>query len=190
MVERSKALQIYFKPGLAEDDLMLRVWHAARRRSRPQEIFRSMLREGLVQLVANGKLDESIIEECGLDAIVERRRQRTTKHSDRPAPAPQPPAHGYGYPSYPPYAPAPVAPVYPEPPHHYAPQRPAPQQPHHYEEIRPSPPPVERLRQETVEAVVVKPEPRAETSNDREIPREAPATADGTKPQRKLGKLM
>lgn len=187
MVERSKALQIYFKPGLSEDDLMLRVWQAARRRGRPQEIFRSMLREGLVQLVANGKLDDSIIEECGLDAIVERRRQRTAKHSDRPAAVQQPAAPGYGYPAYPPYAPPPV---YPEPPQYASPVRATPPAHHYEEERRPLPPPVEPPRHEIAEPVVARPEPRAEASEDRDIPPETPAREDGAKPQRKLGKLM
>lgn len=187
MVERSKALQIYFKPGLSEDDLMLRVWQAARRRGRPQEIFRSMLREGLVQLVASGKLDDSIIEECGLDAIVERRRQRTAKHSDRSAAAQQPAAPGYGYPAYPPYAPPPA---YPEPPQYAPAVRAAPPVHRYEEEPRRSPPPVERRRQEISEPVVARPEPRGEAREDREIPSETPALEDGSKPQRKLGTLM
>lgn len=107
MLERSKALQIYFKPGLKEDDVMLRVWQAAKRNARAQEIFRDMLREGLVALVANGTMPESIIEECGLDAIVERRRRRTAKHSDRQAATPAHPTPPYAYPGYPAY-PAPA----------------------------------------------------------------------------------
>jgi hypothetical protein len=107
MLERSKALQIYFKPGLKEDDVMLRVWQAAKRNARAQEIFRDMLREGLVALVANGTMPESIIEECGLDAIVERRRRRTAKHSDRQAAGVPQPVPPYGYPAYHPGYPAP-----------------------------------------------------------------------------------
>ncbi|NTF16814.1 hypothetical protein G6L37_00045 [Agrobacterium rubi] len=191
MVERSKALQIYFKPGLSEDDLMLRVWHAARRRGRPQEIFRSMLREGLVQLVASGKLDDSIIEECGLDAIVERRRQRTAKHSDRPS-APQPAqfAPGFGYPVHPPFSQAPPAPVYVEPPP-YSPVTQAPTPRHIYDdERRPSPPPAEPERLPPTEREISPPNAVEKPSVDRAMPSQDPINADGAKPQRKLGKLM
>lgn len=190
MVERSKALQIYFKPGLSEDDLMLRVWKAARRRGRPQEIFRSMLREGLVQLVANGKLDESIIEECGLDAIVERRRQRTAKHSDRPAPSQVPVPQGYAPPVYHgyPVPAAPIAPSYVDPSHYpqqhpaprpYEPETPAPMRPP--AEKRPEPPPERDIEQRITPSA---PMP------DKGIAQDPPPPSDGAKPGRKLGKLM
>jgi Predicted membrane protein len=199
MLERSKALQIYFKPGLSEDDLMLRVWAAARRKGRPQEIFRSMLREGLVQLVANGKLDESIIDECGLDAIVERRRHRTSKHTDRPSsppPVPVQPAPAYGYPGYPHYphplqppAPAP-APAYHEAPAYVpAPPPPAPV-PARVIEQAPAPAPVETPREardaQPAREAVSAPEDAADTA----IQRDSDGSGNGPKPQRKLGKLM
>jgi hypothetical protein len=194
MLERSKALQIYFKPGLKEDDVMLRVWQAAKRNARAQEIFRDMLREGLVALVANGTMPESIIEECGLDAIVERRRRRTAKHSDRPAAATQPQQHPvppYGYPGYPGYpAPAPYPaqefPGYVQPapvqmnPEHPSYDQPAP---------RPVAPPAAQERpvdQPRSEPPVERPPAAAERPAA-----EPPQTpSEDGRPARKLGKLM
>lgn len=76
MFERSRSLQIYMKPGIKEDDLLLRVWDASRKSNRPQDVFRSMLRAGLISMLESGDMPESIIEECGLDALLERRRRR------------------------------------------------------------------------------------------------------------------
>jgi hypothetical protein len=194
MLERSKALQIYFKPGLKEDDVMLRVWQAAKRNARAQEIFRDMLREGLVALVANGTMPESIIEECGLDAIVERRRRRTAKHSDRQAAAtpPQPhPVPPYGYPGYPGY---PVAAPYP-PQEFPGYEQPAPVQmhPEHPAYDQPAPRPVAppAVMERAVE------QPRSEPSAERQsAAQERPAaeppqtSPEEGRPARKLAKLM
>lgn len=190
MLERSKALQIYFKPGLKEDDVMLRVWQAAKRSGRPQEIFRDMLREGLVALVANGTMPESIIEECGLDAIVERRRRRTAKHADRPAPpqpaaAPMPP---YGYPAYQQY---PVPPAYPPQDfpaygpngarHETAAEQPAP--------IRaPEPPAPQERTAPQPRPDPARPEPPGQPGQA--SPQPPAALGEDGKPVRKLGKLM
>lgn len=96
MLERSKSLQIYMKPGIKEDDLMLRVWEACRRHDRPQDVFRSMLRAGLMAMLESGEMPESVIEDCGLDAILERRRRRSRKASEQ-APAPPPAYPPYGF---------------------------------------------------------------------------------------------
>jgi len=120
-MERSKAIQIYMKPGLKEDDLLLAVWEASKRHDRPQNVFRAMLRAGLRAMVEEGDMPEAIIEECNLDDIVQRRRLRRTYRTPpaggvypetayaepempyerpyirRPAPAPSPvapPSHG------------------------------------------------------------------------------------------------
>lgn len=187
MLERSKALQIYFKPGLKEDDVMLRVWQAAKRNARAQEIFRDMLREGLVALVANGTMPESIIEECGLDAIVERRRRRTAKHADRqaaaaPQPQPMPP---YGYAPYPGY-PAPQA--YPQ---HEAPVYAPPAQARQEAPVfEPAPAP-----QPSAPAAQTAPVAPAQTLEParpprREVQQPAKAEDGAPRPERKLGKLM
>lgn len=192
MLERSKALQIYFKPGLKEDDVMLRVWQAAKRNARAQEIFRDMLREGLVALVANGTMPESIIEECGLDAIVERRRRRTAKHSDRQAatPAPAHPAPPYAYPGYPAY-PAPAQyppqefPAYAYPTEQAPVGRPASD---HQPPQAPAQPAVQDRAQEIHGASQVPEPPRATVADSSPKPSQPPV--EGTKSGKKLAGLM
>ncbi|MNU26979.1 hypothetical protein D3C71_153640 [compost metagenome] len=194
MLQRSQALQIYLKPGLKEDDLMLRVWEACRKSGRPQHVFRTMLRAGLIAMVESGDMPESVIEECGLDSLVERRRRRVTRHSDKPQAAPQPEAYP-APPQYPPqYAPYPAYP--PQYPHReptaYAPQpHPAPAAPAgYYEEERRPPPPVEAPVPREEARVLAPPPPQPEPVQERPIAAN-PSVSDGeTRPQRKLGKLM
>lgn len=192
MLQRSQALQIYLKPGLKEDDLMLRVWEACRKSGRPQHVFRTMLRAGLIAMVESGDMPESVIEECGLDSLVERRRRRVSRHSDKPQAAPQPEAYP-APPQYPPqYAPYPAyPPQYPRrEPTAYAPH-PAPAAPdRYYEEERRPPPPVEAPVAREEARVAATPPALPEPVQERPI-QTNPSAADGeAKPQRKLGKLM
>jgi len=96
MLERSRSLQIYMKPGIKEDDLMLKIWDACRKHDRPQDVFRSMLRAGLLAMLESGEMPEAIIEECNLDNLLERKRRRKRKQEPHfPYPAAFPP---FGYP--------------------------------------------------------------------------------------------
>lgn len=194
MLQRSQALQIYLKPGLKEDDLMLRVWEACRKSGRPQHVFRTMLRAGLIAMVESGDMPESVIEECGLDSLVERRRRRVSRHSDKPPAAPPPeayPAAPQYPPQYPPYPAYP--PQYPQrEPAAYAPQaHPASAAPvRYYEEERRPPPPVEApAPREEARAPAPAPTPQ-ETVQERQFPANPSAEGGEAKPQRKLGKLM
>lgn len=130
MLGRSRSLQIYLKPGIKEDDLMLRVWESCRRHDRPQDVFRSMLRAGLMAMLESGEMPESVIEDCGLDTLLERRRSRARRvHEQQPQPMYAPP---YAYP---------LAPAgHQAPPHWQAPQNPLPPQPApgHAEPARPA----------------------------------------------------
>ncbi len=192
MLQRSQALQIYLKPGLKEDDLMLRVWEACRKSGRPQHVFRTMLRAGLIAMVESGDMPESVIEECGLDSLVERRRRRVSRHSDKPQAAPQAEAYPAQYqPHYPPYPVYP--PQYPQrEPTVFAPQpHPAPSAPvrYHEEERRPPPPVEAPVPREEARAVAPRPT-LPEPMQERPIAAN-PSSDDGdAKPQRKLGKLM
>src|SRR4051812_12574014 len=101
-MSRSKALQIYMKPGVREDDLMLRVWSACRDGARAQDVFRAMLRAGLMAMVESGEMPDSVVEECGLEAVVERRRRRAQRPQAREAVAQPAPYYPAPYPYYPP----------------------------------------------------------------------------------------
>lgn len=156
MLGRSRSLQIYMKPGIKEDDLMLRVWEACRRHDRPQDVFRSMLRAGMMAMLESGEMPESVIDECGLEALLERRRRRS-RHTPEPQPT---------QPTQPLYAPYP----YPHPAAHPA----VAQAPHpHAPQWTPAPPP----------APVAQPRHEAETTQplvparQQEAAREAPRTA-------------
>lgn len=59
---RAKSIQIYLKPGIEEDDLLLELWKLCRARSRPQVVFRRMLREGLRAMIADGEMPASIAQ--------------------------------------------------------------------------------------------------------------------------------
>lgn len=91
MFERSRSLQIYVKPGIKEDDVLIGVWEAAKKLDRPQDVFRSMLRAGLMAMLESGELPESIIDECHLDIILEKRLRRKNRKGGQE----QPPAAVY-----------------------------------------------------------------------------------------------
>jgi hypothetical protein len=189
---RSQALQIYMKPGLKEDDLMLRVWEACRKSGRPQHVFRTMLRAGLIAMVESGDMPESVIEECGLDSLVERRRKRVSRHSPAsqqtpiadPYSNPYPPQARYAHPSY--AASYPEQPVYAPPPN----QAPLQAQPRYYEEERRPAPPVEMPPPRHEEPPVPVRSAPPESVETRPVQANPSTSEDGAKPQRKLGKLM
>jgi hypothetical protein len=189
MLQRSQALQIYLKPGLKEDDLMLRVWEACRKSGRPQHVFRTMLRAGLISMVESGDMPESVIEECGLDSLVERRRRRVSRHSDKQQPAPQ----AEPYPTqYPPHYPA--YPAYPQPyPHHepaaYAPQ-PHPSAPVRYREEERRPPPVESPTPREETRSVAPPPIAQEPKLDGQVHAKPAEPAQEGSPGKRFGKLM
>jgi hypothetical protein len=192
MLQRSQALQIYLKPGLKEDDLMIRVWEACRKSGRPQHVFRTMLRAGLIAMVESGDMPESVIEECGLDSLVERRRRRVSRHTDKPQAAPQPEVYPVQYPPH--YVPHnPPAPSYPYPPQ-YQPREPAAFAPtapdRYYEDEQRRPPPVEAPAPREEARVVTPRSTMPEPAQERPITANPSPADDEAKPQRKLGKLM
>jgi hypothetical protein len=127
-MSRSKALQIYMKPGIPDDDLMLEIWDAARRMDRPQDVFRAMLRHGLKRMLETGEISEALIQECDLK-LPKRMTEKEPVHAAAPA-YPYPggfPPHYAPYPAHvpmPPQAPLQHAPA---PSHGY--ERPAPEAP-------------------------------------------------------------
>ncbi|MDW9481885.1 hypothetical protein GOB57_24870 [Sinorhizobium meliloti] len=111
------------KPGIREDDVLIDVWEACARFDRPQDVFRTMLRRGMVAMVESGDMPKAVIDACGLDSIVDsiverRRRKAVRSRQETPEPYQQP------YPAQPPYVPsyAPPPPYAPYPPRGYAPQ--------------------------------------------------------------------
>lgn len=193
MLRRSQALQIYMKPGLKEDDLMLRVWEACKQDDRPQNVFRKMLRAGLIAMVESGEMPESIIEECGLDSLVERRRKRVARHTSGDQKAIAPAAQPYPY--YPP-PPQPYPHAYPAHPYpvqeptHYAPQPPV--EPRRVEPpayVQPPTPPAVLV---PVAAPTVRDEPAKVASVQQEQGDGSNPSLSGSEPgtKRKLGKLM
>lgn len=163
MFERSRSLQIYVKPGIKEDDVLIGVWEAAKKLDRPQDVFRSMLRAGLMAMLESGELPESIIDECHLDSVLEKRLRRKSRKGGQEQPLHNPVAiypHHMPVPSHwpqvapsvhpaPVYAPMPAQqhqahemPVYAAP----APEReaalPSAPKPGRVEQVAPSPEPV------------------------------------------------
>jgi hypothetical protein len=64
---RARGIQIYLKPGIEEDDILLRLWEVCKTRSRPQEMFRRLLTKGFYHMVVNKDISDSILEEIGWD---------------------------------------------------------------------------------------------------------------------------
>lgn len=62
---RAKGIQIYLKPGIEEDDILLNLWEICKTKSRPQEMFRRLLQKGLLQMISQNDISESILEEIG-----------------------------------------------------------------------------------------------------------------------------
>lgn len=87
-MKRSRHIQIYLKPGIREDDLMLRIWESCRRNDRPQDVFRAMLRNGMRAMVQSGEMPYAVVEECNLDSFIERwQARRPAKHAAHVSPA-------------------------------------------------------------------------------------------------------
>lgn len=131
-LKRSVAIQLYLKEGIADEDLLLRVWNLAQQKgkARGQNLFRMMLTAGLLALTENGQMPEEIVETLNLDMLVDKKIRRKRRIEEARSPQPTTPAHppgSFGYPQpYPPhYLPQP----YPSQPY-YPPQAPAIQQPH------------------------------------------------------------
>jgi len=214
-MERSKALQIYMKPGIREDDLMLRVWEACRKHDRPQDVFRTMLRAGLRAMYEGGELPDAVIEDCGLDGIFERRRGRSARSRQPDGQTqPQPPVQA---PATPPAPPAPPAP-HPQQPYYYPPYYPYPHQmgpdgppphpgayPHppapvHHPAPAPASAPQPMPMRPAVEAVAAEtppparqpePAPQAESARQESPPAPPPApAADGQGGKKRIGQLM
>lgn len=96
-MSRVKSLQIYMKPGVEEDDLMLRIWDECRRRDRPQDVFRRMLRAGMRSMVENGEMPQAIVDSLNLGRYLEdsRKARRETATSPAAYLYPYPPPHPY-----------------------------------------------------------------------------------------------
>lgn len=62
-MQKPKSIQIYLKDDIEEERILLTAWDVCRKRSRPQVVFRRMLREGLRVLIENGELPDSILED-------------------------------------------------------------------------------------------------------------------------------
>lgn len=129
-LKRSVAIQLYLKEGIADEDLLLRVWNLAQQKgkARGQNLFRMMLTAGLLSLTENGQMPEEIVETLNLDMLVDKKIRRKRRIEEARSPQAAAPSHvpaGYGYPQpYPQYVPQP----YPAQPY-YPPQAPAMQQP-------------------------------------------------------------
>lgn len=101
--QRSKSLQIYVKPGIREDDILITVWEACARFDRPQDVFRTMLRRGLISMVESGEMPEAVIDECNLDVLVERRKRKSGRGRQEAAagyPSQPMPSQPFGYPTH------------------------------------------------------------------------------------------
>lgn len=171
MFERSRSLQIYVKPGIKEDDLLISVWEAAKKLDRPQDVFRSMLRAGLHAMLESGEMPESIIDECDLDLILEKRMRRKVRKSGEQMPHPATQTY---------HAPLPIPTPWPHPGNHTMP--PAPHPSHVYSA---PPPDVQEAKPEVAnEHASVEVERQQEnipTSSVRDNPRQT-ADSDNAKP--------
>jgi hypothetical protein len=166
-LKRSVAIQLYLKEGIADEDLLLRVWQLAQRKgkARGQNLFRAMLTAGLMALTENGQMPEEIVEALNLDMLVDKkiRRKRRIEEARNPQSTTQGhPPHGFGYPQ--PYPPPFIPPQYPSQP--YYPPQAAPFPLHHPEGPHEA-------------------NPRAHDYTPREIaePRQAPARVRDRPPQ-------
>ncbi len=158
-LKRSVAIQLYLKEGIADEDLLLRVWNLAQQKgkARGQNLFRMMLTAGLLTLTENGQMPEEIVETLNLDMLVDKKIRRKRRIEEARSPQAPAPAHvpaGYGYPQ--PYPPQYVQQPYPAQPY-YPPQAPAiqhPQQEGLHEHVRrvdePSP---QRMPERAVEPI-------------------------------------
>lgn len=105
-MSRVTAIQIYLKPGVPDDELILRIWRACKQKGRPQDVFRRMLRAGMFAMVENGEMPQAVVDDADLERVIERRRR--TRNAETVYPYGPHPLHGMPYPFYMAPAPAPV----------------------------------------------------------------------------------
>jgi hypothetical protein len=79
-MSRSRAIQVYLKPGLYNDQILLDLWEASREQARPQEIFRTALLLGIDEMIRRGQIPPSI--ESALDLKERLRRNRRLRATD------------------------------------------------------------------------------------------------------------
>ena len=182
------------KPGIREDDILLEVWEACSRLDRPQDVFRTMLRRGLMAMVESGDMPEAVIDTCNLDSLVERRRRKGLRARAEPevpvyAPQPQP----QQFPAAVPYhQPVPVHQAAPWPHPHEPPARQAP----HIEPQPPMPPyPREEPQREQERPLSKPPEERPAAAGVAGTSGDPPTVRDGggerpTGKKPKIGSLM
>jgi hypothetical protein len=200
------------KPGIREDDVLIDVWDACSRFDRPQDVFRTMLRRGMIAMVESGDMPKAVIDACGLDAIVdsiiERRRRKSGRgRQETQEPVPQYPQP---YPTQPPYGSYPPQPPYaPYPPQGYAGQpdpnhwgqgheRPPRQQDYGYDRAAPEPmrPTSDSNRSQTIDRRAIEEKLPSETPKPTETPMPEKRTDPAPKPVaftatgKKLGDLM
>ena len=85
MPRRSRSIEIYLKPGIAEDDLIHAIWRSASAQGRPQDLFRRLILLGLKASYASGDLPRaaaSVLDVSGTpltQALTKRGRGRPRK---------------------------------------------------------------------------------------------------------------
>lgn len=60
---KSEQKSVYLKPGLPEDELLMAIWNAG---SRPTQLFRTMLLQGLKRMVERGELPPQIASDTSV----------------------------------------------------------------------------------------------------------------------------
>jgi hypothetical protein len=104
------------KPGIQEDDLLLDVWDSCYEHDRRQNVFRNILRRGLMAALEAGELPEAVIDACKLDLILEKKKRRGGRRQETAVQV-VPVAQPYGFAPQPIYQP-------PQDPYWQQPQRP------------------------------------------------------------------
>ena len=64
MSRRSRAIDLYLKAGIEEDDLVFAIWTALHGTGRPQDVFRRALRIGLRMLAETGELPRAALQQA------------------------------------------------------------------------------------------------------------------------------
>ncbi len=60
---KSRAINVYLKPGVREDELLSAIWDAHAEGGRPQDVYRRMLLEGLKRMIENGDMSLSVMKD-------------------------------------------------------------------------------------------------------------------------------
>jgi hypothetical protein len=151
-LKRSVSIQIYLKEGIADEELLLRVWELSQRKgkARGQNLFRSLLSAGLMAMTENGQMPEEIVEALNLELLVDKkiRRRRRIEEARNLQPPVQAPPQAY----YPP--------VYHQPhyPPAHMPQQMYPQQPLETQDsVGRGPAPQDTTRLQASEQISVRP---------------------------------